>query len=128
MSIPCAFSTEGRCFPHALPLCETDCLAICSCRLTACQPVPHSPPLLPSDLYIPVMALWTYCLLLGVAALARSGPTGGFKPETIYNSVRWLFPRLCPLEGQPGRMAPNAAPYCGTALLWRCRTVHEGPM
>lgn len=45
-------------------------------------------PLLPSDLYIPVMALWTYCLLLGVAALARSGPTGGFKPETIYNSVR----------------------------------------
>ena len=34
------------------------------------------------------MALWTYCLLLGVAALARSGPTGGFKPELIYNSVR----------------------------------------
>ena len=45
-------------------------------------------PTLPqADLYIPDMALWTYCLLLGVAALARSGPNGGFKPETIYNSV-----------------------------------------
>jgi hypothetical protein len=51
------------------------------------------------DLYIPVMALWTYCLLLGVAALARSGPNGGFKPETIYNSVSsgstaWLLHTL----------------------------------
>lgn len=43
----------------------------------------------PADLYIPLMAIWTYCLLIGAAALARSGPSGGgFKPEIIYNSVR----------------------------------------
>jgi hypothetical protein len=35
------------------------------------------------------MAIWTYCLLIGAAVLARSGPSGGgFKPEIIYNSVR----------------------------------------
>ncbi|KAI3426106.1 hypothetical protein D9Q98_008485 [Chlorella vulgaris] len=52
------------------------------------------------DLYIPLMAIWTYCLLIGAAALARSGPSGGgFKPEIIYNSVSssgaaWLLHTL----------------------------------
>ena len=34
------------------------------------------------------MAVWTYCVLIGIATLLRAGPAGGFKPETIYNSVR----------------------------------------
>jgi hypothetical protein len=40
-----------------------------------------------ADLYIPAMAVWTYCVLIGIATLLRAGPAGGFKPETIYNSV-----------------------------------------
>lgn len=41
------------------------------------------------DLYIPLMALWTYGILIGVATLMRSDPAGttGFKPDTIYNAV-----------------------------------------
>lgn len=65
-----------------------------------CSPAP-----LP-DLYIPLMSLWTYCLLLGVAALARSGPTGGFKPETIYNSVRGGCSRC---DGLPAAVAATPA-------------------
>ena len=41
-----------------------------------------TPPTHP-DLYIPLMALWTYCLLVGAALLA--GRT--FRPEVIYNTV-----------------------------------------
>ena len=55
---------------------------------------PHSPfqlfPRLYADLYIPAMAVWTYCVLIGIATLLRAGPAGGFKPETIYNSVSVL--------------------------------------
>jgi hypothetical protein len=35
------------------------------------------------DLYIPVMALWTYCLLVGIALFSSKT----FKPETLYNTV-----------------------------------------
>lgn len=48
-----------------------------------------------ADLYIPVMALWTYAMMIAVATLMRSGPPGDpakggvvFKPDTIYNAVR----------------------------------------
>ena len=51
-----------------------------------------------ADLYIPAMAVWTYCVLIGIATLLRAGPAGGFKPETIYNSVRGWGAR-----GQAGR-------------------------
>ena len=35
------------------------------------------------DMYIPVMALWTYCLLVGVALFAGKS----FKPEILYSTV-----------------------------------------
>lgn len=35
------------------------------------------------DLYIPVMALWTYCILIGVALFVSKT----FKPEIVYNTV-----------------------------------------
>ncbi|KAH7624272.1 putative Protein YIF1B [Nannochloris sp. 'desiccata'] len=35
------------------------------------------------DLYIPVMALWTYCLLVGIALFGSET----FKPEILYNTV-----------------------------------------
>lgn len=35
------------------------------------------------DLYIPLMALWTYSMLIGIGLLAR----GGFRPEAVYNAV-----------------------------------------
>ena len=35
------------------------------------------------DLYIPVMALWTYCLLVGFALFSSKT----FKPEILYNTV-----------------------------------------
>lgn len=86
------------------------------------------------DLYIPVMALWTYCLLLGVAALARSGPTGGFKPETIYNSVSsgstaWLLHTLLLkvilyLLGIPGAVPIlELAAYAGYAFVAACASL-----
>lgn len=39
------------------------------------------------DLYIPAMAAWTYCILIGVASLAA----GRFKPDIVYNTVgEWV--------------------------------------
>jgi len=35
------------------------------------------------DLYIPTMALWTYCILVGVAMFGGQG----FRPEIVYNTV-----------------------------------------
>ena len=35
------------------------------------------------DLYIPVMALWTYCILVGVALFGGQA----FRPELVYNTV-----------------------------------------
>ncbi|KAL4448647.1 hypothetical protein ABPG75_005866 [Micractinium tetrahymenae] len=58
------------------------------------------------DLYLPVMALWTYAMLIGVATFMRSGPAGDptkggvvFRPDTIYNAVSssgiaWLLHTL----------------------------------
>lgn len=34
------------------------------------------------------MSIWLYCVLMGGAILVRAGPEGGFRPESIYNSVR----------------------------------------
>ena len=72
----------------------------------------HTLPLTHADLYIPLMAVWTYCVLMGVATLARSGPNGGgFKPETIYNSVRWAA-LLSGGAGGAGRRQAGGA-WCG---------------
>ena len=35
------------------------------------------------DLYIPLVAVWSYCILRGVAALA----VGKFQPDMVYNTV-----------------------------------------
>lgn len=35
------------------------------------------------DLYIPIMALWTYCILVGVALFGGQA----FRPEAVYNTV-----------------------------------------
>lgn len=35
------------------------------------------------DLYVPIMALWTYCILVGVALFTGKS----FKPEIVYNTV-----------------------------------------
>lgn len=35
------------------------------------------------DLYVPFMAAWTYCILVGIASLA----SGKFKPDIVYNTV-----------------------------------------
>ena len=53
----------------------------------------------PPDLYIPLMAVWSYALLVAVAALLRSAPGANFKPDTIYNTVSgggiaWLLHAL----------------------------------
>jgi hypothetical protein len=80
------------------------------------------------DLYIPIMAIWTYCVLIGIAALARSGPTGGFKPEVIYNTVSAAIPALhCSLAGlgmaallAHGRRWPGQLPvFCTSVINWK---------
>ncbi|EFN56097.1 hypothetical protein CHLNCDRAFT_144674 [Chlorella variabilis] len=55
--------------------------------------------LVAGDLYIPLMSIWLYCVLMGGAILVRAGPEGGFRPESIYNSVSssgvaWLLHTL----------------------------------
>ena len=37
------------------------------------------------DLYLPLMALWTYAILIGVAVLASGA---AFSPEVVYSAVR----------------------------------------
>lgn len=39
------------------------------------------------DLYVPFMAAWTYCILVGIASLA----SGKFKPDIVYNTASGTF-------------------------------------
>lgn len=65
------------------------------------------------DLYLPVMAAWTYCILIGVACLVG----GSFKPDIVYNTVSLfnLSLLLCSLAAfgsvRPGLLSrhPNPA-------------------
>lgn len=82
------------------------------------------------DLYIPLMALWTYCMLVGIGLLAR----GGFRPEAMYNAVSsalgsWLCQTLL-LKGVlwvlgVGGTAPllELGAYSGYTWVWACATL-----
>ncbi|KAL4424655.1 hypothetical protein ABPG77_002273 [Micractinium sp. CCAP 211/92] len=93
------------------------------------------------DLYIPVMALWTYAMLIAVATLMRSGPPGDpakggvvFKPDTIYNAVSssgvaWLLHTLLLkvilyMLGIPGAVPLlELAAYAGYAFVPACASL-----
>lgn len=93
------------------------------------------------DLYIPVMALWTYAMLIAVATLLRSGPPGdpskggvAFKPDTIYNAVSssgvaWLLHTLLLkvilyMLGIPGAVPLlELAAYAGYAFVPACASL-----
>ena len=53
------------------------------------------------DLYVPLVAVWSYCILRGVAALA----VGKFQPDMVYNTVSavadllvWVLVSVHPCE------------------------------
>lgn len=61
------------------------------------------------DLYIPAMAAWTYCILIGVASLAA----GRFKPDIVYNTV-----------GGVGGSGGRVGQWC--ECLWVCVSRGKG--
>ncbi|PSC67531.1 transport yif1 [Micractinium conductrix] len=86
------------------------------------------------DLYIPLMAVWSYALLVAVAALLRSAPGANFKPDTIYNTVSgggiaWLLHALLLKVILYSLGIPSAAPflelcaYAGYAFVPACASL-----
>lgn len=82
------------------------------------------------DLYIPFMALWTYCMLVGIGLLAR----GGFRPEAVYNAVTsalvaWglhtlvLRAMLWSLGAGAAAPALELAAYAGYPWVGACATL-----
>jgi hypothetical protein len=83
------------------------------------------------DLYVPAMALWTYCLLVSAGALAGAGARP-FTPELVYNAVSsatgawalhaFLVKLLLWVLGL-GAVAPpllELAAYAGYAFVYAC--------
>jgi len=78
------------------------------------------------DLYMPIMALWTYCLLFGIALFIGQA----FKPEVVYNTVSlslgaWIFHGLTIkiilwILNIPGVPIMELMSYAGYSFVYAC--------